>query len=224
MHHDNNDNPNITKPQPTTLAANPPIQSTMAAIPEQVKLPVAVTKATPYTFDLGLLLASDPNPVILPKAADDLEQSLAETARDGAQALINQLLSTCPISSTSEGVALSLPAPTTQLPREKPLPTPKEATKWQKFAAKKGITPKTREERRNITYDEKTETYAPKWGFGAANKKGDTAPIVEVDIKKERELKAGATVRGDGRRVRKDNVRRNERSMRKNLNHGKERK
>ncbi|KAL2109807.1 hypothetical protein VUR80DRAFT_1959 [Thermomyces stellatus] len=187
------------------------------AVSEQPKLPVAVNKPTPYTFDLGLLLATDPNPVSLPTAPAELEQTLAETARDGAQALINQLLTTCPITSNQEGVSLTLPPPTTPLPREKPLPTPKPLTKWQKFAAKKGIAPKTRDQRKNLVYDEEEGVWRPKWGFGGMNKKGEDAPIVEVDEKKEREAKEGTTVRSAGRRERKEAVKRNERRMRKNM-------
>jgi regulator of ribosome biosynthesis len=82
------------------------------------KLPVLVSKPTPYTFDLGLLLASDPNPLLL-TTRENLDDELAVTARDGAQALLNQLLSTCPIASTPNGVLLSLPAIETSLPREK---------------------------------------------------------------------------------------------------------
>lgn len=82
------------------------------------KLPVVVNKPTPYTFDLGLLLASDPNPLLL-TTTENLEDDLAATARDGAQALLNQLLSTCPIASTPNGVLLSLPEIETRLPREK---------------------------------------------------------------------------------------------------------
>ena len=82
------------------------------------KLPVQVQKPTPYTFDLGLLLANDPNPLVLTTKAN-LEADLAATARDGAQALLNQLLSTCPIASTPNGVLLSLPGIETKLPREK---------------------------------------------------------------------------------------------------------
>lgn len=89
----------------------------MAEIKKKVALPVTVNKPTPYEFDLGLLLAKDPNPLDL--SSGDLEADLAATARDGAQALLNQLLSTCPITSTPAGVLLSLPAPTTSLPREK---------------------------------------------------------------------------------------------------------
>ena len=82
------------------------------------KIDVTVHKPTPYTFDLGLLLASDPNPLIL-TTPENLEDDLAATARDGAQALLNQLLETCPIQSTAAGVLLSLPGIETRLPREK---------------------------------------------------------------------------------------------------------
>lgn len=178
------------------------------------KLVVAVDKPTPYTFDLGNLVAEDPNPITLDH--ESLEQSLAEVARDGAQSLINQLLTTCALSSTKDGVLLSLPEPSTRLPREKPVPQPKPPTKWERFAAKKGIKPKTREQRRNITFDEETNEYQRKWGYGGLNKKDQDSPIVEVDMKAERERKEGTSIRGDDRRERKENLRRNERKMRKN--------
>jgi regulator of ribosome biosynthesis len=90
----------------------------MAESETKSKLPVQVSKPTPYTFDLGLLCASDPNPLQL-SSKERLEEELAATARDGAQALLNQLLSTCPITSTPAGVLLSLPGISTPLPREK---------------------------------------------------------------------------------------------------------
>src|SRR6266699_444913 len=64
--------------------------------------PVTVSKPTPYTFDLGNLLANDPNP--LPSKPD--EATLQATARDAAQALLSQLLSICEVKSTSDGVLL----------------------------------------------------------------------------------------------------------------------
>jgi regulator of ribosome biosynthesis len=123
--------------------------------PKKAPLPITVSKPTPYTFDLGLLLASDPNPLLL-SSPSTLESDLASTARDGAQALLNQLLSTCPISSTPAGVLLSLPGIETRLPREKPLPPPKKETTWSRFAAKKGIKPKTAEARKKLVYDDGT--------------------------------------------------------------------
>ncbi|KAK3185331.1 Rhodanese- sulfurtransferase [Lecanicillium sp. MT-2017a] len=179
------------------------------------KLPVAVEKATPYTFDLGHLLAEDPNSIELDKTS--LEQSLAEIARDGAQSLINQLLTTCPLQSTTDGVLLTLPKPSTRLPREKPVPAVKPPTKWERFAAKKGITAKTREQRRNLAYDEETGEWKRKWGYKALNKKGEDDWLVEVDPKAERDRAEGTSIRRDGRRERKERVKRNERKMRKNM-------
>jgi hypothetical protein len=89
----------------------------MAEAQERSRLPVIVDKPTPYTFDLGYLLANDPNPLEL--KSGNIEDDLRATARDGAQALINQLLGTCPITSAPAGVLLTLPAPSTHLPREK---------------------------------------------------------------------------------------------------------
>ncbi|UKZ77443.1 hypothetical protein TrVFT333_005164 [Trichoderma virens FT-333] len=168
------------------------------------KLPVVVEKPTPYTFDLGHLLAEDPNPVALDHAA--IDQSLAQIARDGAQSLINQLLTTCPLKSTTDGVLLTLPQPATRLPREKPVPQPKPPTKWERFAAKKGIKAKTREQRRNLAYDEESGEWKRKWGYKGLNKKGEDDWLVEVDQKKEAECKEGTSIRGDGRRERKERI------------------
>lgn len=183
------------------------------------KLPVTVDKPTPYTFDLGLLLANDPNPLNLPsKPADTpaLESHLISIARDGAQALINQLLTTTPISSTPQGVLLSLPPVQTPLPREKPVPTPKPETKWAAFAKRRGIKPKTREQRRNLQYNEATGEWERRWGYKGANKSGQDEPIIEVSAKKEAERPEGTSVRGDKRREIRERVKRNERRMRRN--------
>ncbi|KAI8635474.1 ribosomal biogenesis regulatory protein [Xylariaceae sp. FL1651] len=173
----------------------------------RAKLDVAVNKPTPYTFDLGLLLAHDANPITssipaeLPSdslGVDPLEAQLIATARDGAQGLINQLLTTCPISSTPQGVLLTLPAPSTPLPREKPLPETKAPTKWEQFAAKRGIKPKSREQRRmkSQKFNEETGQWEKTWGFNKDGRidrreKGMVQQdwLVEVDEKKEREEK-----------------------------------
>ncbi|KAI0430218.1 ribosomal biogenesis regulatory protein [Xylaria sp. FL1042] len=178
----------------------------------RTKLEVAVERPTPYTFDLGLLLANDANPINTSTPAespslgvDPLEAQLIATARDGAQGLINQLLTTCPISSTPQGVLLSLPPPSTALPREKPLPEPKAPTKWEQFAAKRGIKPKTREQRRmrSQKYNEETGQWEKTWGFNKDGRidrkeKGMVQQdwLVEVDEKKEREEKEARRQKG----------------------------
>jgi regulator of ribosome biosynthesis len=169
-----------------------------------------VNKPTPFTFDLGNLLANDPNPV--PASAN--EEVLAATARDAAQALINQLLSTCEIKSNSDGVHLVLPAPSTLIPREKLIPAAKEATKWERFAAKKGIKDKKRDGK--LVYDDAKGEWVPKWGYKGKNKGDENDWLVEVDEKREEATGEAHDKRADGRKERKERIRRNERKERAN--------
>ncbi|KAH3916041.1 hypothetical protein HBI56_038740 [Parastagonospora nodorum] len=174
------------------------------------RLPITVEKPTPFTFDLGNLLANDPNPV----PADADEEVLRSTARDAAQALVNQLLSTCQIKSSAEGVHLVLPSPSTPLPREKPIPAVKEATKWERFAAKKGIKDKKRDGK--LVYDDASGEWVPKWGYKGKNKDGENDWLVEVDESKEAKTGEAHDARADSRRERKDRMKRNERKQRNN--------
>lgn len=87
-------------------------------------------KPIPLEFDMGNLCAFDSNPLDPILYAENREKCLQEAARDGAQALINQILTQIPLKNTADGVYAELPAPVTPLPREKPLPKPKDPTKW----------------------------------------------------------------------------------------------
>ncbi|KAI5296627.1 Rhodanese- sulfurtransferase [Ascosphaera acerosa] len=200
--------------------------------------PITVEKPTPYTFDLGFLLAQDANPLSLPtgtsRTRTTLNAALAATARDGAQCLLNQLLTTCPISTDQQdGVLMGLPPRAYVLPRHKPVPKPKEPTKWELFARKKGIGKYNKrlgsqggsaesERRKKLVYDEASGEWVPRWGYKGANKKGESDWLVELDDKtwkkeqKHMEDGSGKTVRGEGRRERLEKIKRNERKMRAN--------
>lgn len=171
---------------------------------------VTVTKPIPYTFDLGHLLCSDTNPLPPNPSPSDLHS----TARDCAQSLLNQLLTTCVIRSTPEGVHIELPAATTPLPREKPVPAAKEQTKWERFAAKKGIAPKLRDGK--LVYDKEKGEWVPKWGYKGKNKDGEEDWLVEVDEKKEARMGEAGDVRKERRVERKERIRRQDRRMRAN--------
>ena len=74
-----------------------------------------------------------------------------------------------------------------------------------------------------MVYEEETGEWVPKWGYKGRNKDGEGDWIVEVDEKKEREIKEKGedrTVRGEGRRERVEKVRRNERKQRANERRG----
>lgn len=147
------------------------------------------------------------------------------------QVLLNQLLTTCPVTSHPQtGVLLTLPPATAALPRHKPLPKPKAPTKWELFARKKGIGKfntrpgaqlADKERRKKTVYDEATGEWVPKWGYKGANKSADNDWLVEVDEKDwKREEDAAAaknsSIRGLNRAERKEKIKRNERKMRHN--------
>lgn len=144
-----------------------------------------------------------------------LEAEIAAAARDCAQGLINQLLTTCTITNhPTDGVLLALPAPQTPLPRAKPLPTARAKTKWERFAEKRGIAKKRKDGK--LVYDEATQEWVPKYGYKGKNKDGENAWLVEVDEKKEAALQDDQSIRAQGRRERLERVRRNERRQRAN--------
>ena len=150
---------------------------------------MADAKPQPLTCDLGHLLCNDPNPLpSLRSATTDAEREaiIASTARDCAQTLINQLLTNCPITrSEGEDLQISLPVPEFQLPREKPVPKEKEKSKWEKFAAKKGIQKKRKDGK--LEFDEAKGDWKPKYGYKGKNTDAGGDWLVEVDEKAEKE-------------------------------------
>lgn len=195
---------------------------------------VSVTKPIPYTFDLTHLLAHDPNPLpptsnLLAGRTTATNTTLHALARDGAQMLLNQLLTTCPIHSTPDGLSLTLPSQAlTPLPRWKPLPKPKAPTKWESFAKKKGIGKfggnlkggaQLEERRKNMVFDEEKGEWVKKWGYKGKRQQAEGEWLVELDDKKtnkEKELEGGASIRGEGKRERMERARRQARKERNN--------
>nr|POE63399.1 regulator of ribosome biosynthesis [Quercus suber] len=142
----------------------------------------------PYTFDLGHLMCIDAQPLAA-HTPSTLEATLAATAQGCAQALIHQLLTTCTIARSGDGdLQLQLPAPETRLPREKPVPKEKEATRWEKFAAKKGIKAKRRDGK--LVFEEASGEWRPKYGYKGKGAEGADW-LVEVDDKAERKRAEG---------------------------------
>ncbi|KAK6199580.1 ribosomal biogenesis regulatory protein [Scheffersomyces amazonensis] len=154
---------------------------------------VTVDKPIPTTFDLGNLATFDPNPLDNSKLKNENEREayLTATTRDNVQLLINQILSLpvktttdSQVSSTGQNATMTLiqlPEPITQLPREKPIPKAKPPTKWEQFAARKGIKAKTKDGK--MVYDEATGQWVPKWGYKGKNKELDNQWLVEVEDK-----------------------------------------
>ena len=188
---------------------------------------VTVEQANPNTFDLGNLATFNPNPLDNLKLQEKgtREEHLREVTRDSTQLLINQILS-LPVSTTSDSLGSSgsqtstltlikLPEPTTRLPREKPLPKPKPPTKWELFAAKKGIKPKSKEGK--MVFDEETGEWVPKWGYKGRNKKIDDQWLVELKDKPSEEQDGPGDPRKLSRAERKKLVKKNTIQQARNL-------
>ncbi|KAH9251368.1 hypothetical protein BASA81_010779 [Batrachochytrium salamandrivorans] len=113
------------------------------------------------SFDLGLL------------AAFSVEQNNEQA---NVQSLVDELFK---LPKKDEGsFTVHLPDVTTRLPRQYPPPKPKVETKWEKYAKEKGIQ-KTKKDR--MVYDEHTDSYKPRYGYGrAVGTGGNLAPILEL--------------------------------------------
>jgi len=70
-----------------------------------------------------------------------------------------------------------LPPPVYQLPRAKLLPKPKPPTKWESFAAAKGIQKKVREKK---IWDEEQQDWVNRWGKGGKNRELEDQWLHEV--------------------------------------------
>ena len=154
---------------------------------------VTVEKDTPLEVDPGLLLVTDLNPIeeetykfvseslklrIYPNlsVSENLEDHLQTLARDGVQALMASLFK-LPTKPSPDGPLAILPPPVFQLPRAKPLPKPKPPTKWEKFAAAKGIQHKVREKK---VWDEEKQDWVNRWGRNGKNREVEEQWIHEV--------------------------------------------
>ncbi len=106
----------------------------------------------------------------------DREAYLVELAHQGVQAILHSLFS-LPNRKSPDGPLAELPKPTTSLPRAKPLPKPKPLTKWQRFAAAKGINKSQKDKK---VWDEEKQEWINKWGKSGKNREKEEQWIHEV--------------------------------------------
>ncbi|KAF6762029.1 ribosome biogenesis regulatory protein-domain-containing protein [Ephemerocybe angulata] len=137
---------------------------------------VTVEKETPLEIDAGHLMVSDLNPIDEESYNENLEEHLRALARDGTQALLAALFS-LPTSKSADGPLAQLPPRTYQLPRQKALPKPKPPTKWERFAAAKGISHVKRDKKE---WDEERQEWVNRWGKDGKNRRVEEQWLTEV--------------------------------------------
>ncbi|CDK25660.1 unnamed protein product [Kuraishia capsulata CBS 1993] len=196
----------------------------MTTSAEKELKPVTVEKPIPVAYDLGNMAVFDPNPLEHTKLTDSSEVNtyLKDVTRDNVQLLLNQILS-LPLKTTTDSSSgqnatmtlINLPNPSTPLPREKAIPKAKEPTRWELFAAKKGIKAKGKDGK--MVYDEDAGEWAPKWGYGGKNKKVDDQWLVEVEDEVKDTSKELIDPRSLRRDERKKLIKKNELQHKRNL-------
>ncbi|QRV87879.1 ribosome biogenesis regulatory protein [Ceratobasidium sp. AG-Ba] len=183
--------------------------SAIVAAEASKKKAVVVEKDIPIQVDVGFLTALDTNPIDAEEYNADLEVHLQAVARDGAQVILAALFG-LPTQSSEDGPIATLPPPTTALPRAKPLPKPKPPTKWERFAAAKGIQ-KTKRDRRE--WDEERQEWVNRWGWDGKNKDKEEQWIHEVPDNAPDDYDPGL----EARKERKARVAKNDKQRQKNL-------
>lgn len=97
-----------------------------------------------------------------------LNEAVKQIGQGVLQGLMRQLFA-LPVASVSKkdsqdgGKLVELPAPTTPLPREKPLPKDKPKTRWEQFAEQKGIR---KRKRSKLVWDEDAGEWRRRYGYG----------------------------------------------------------
>ena len=114
-------------------------------------------------------------PAVDARCACSARRSLASSR---AQSLFHEVFA-LPSEPVDVGMGrmATLPAPTTPLPRELPLPKPRPPTKWEKFAQMKGIQ---KRKRSKLVLDENSGEYKRRHGYKRA---GHLADIAVIDAK-----------------------------------------
>uniref|UniRef100_A0AC35G6N1 Ribosome biogenesis regulatory protein n=1 Tax=Panagrolaimus sp. PS1159 TaxID=55785 RepID=A0AC35G6N1_9BILA len=121
----------------------------------------------PFVDEFNLLLIDrDPNDASAKADKLPSNEALLQRARDNTQYLFNKIWQ-LKRKIIKDAVCAELPAKELyRLPREKPIPPPKEATKWERFAKEKGIKKQPKSKK---VYDESTETWKPAFGYRRGN-------------------------------------------------------
>ncbi|VDM57311.1 unnamed protein product [Angiostrongylus costaricensis] len=122
--------------------------------------PTSVVKLIDPFVDLGHLVIVDRDNI-----EGDASDNLLIRARNNAQYLFNKIWE-LNRKHTDEAVMAELPKSTFILPREKKIPDKKEPTKWEKYAAQKGITKKKKFRK---VFDEASKEWKPTYGYRRAN-------------------------------------------------------
>ena len=176
-----------------------------------------------YSFaDLRNLAALDPRPLSL-SAGADASTAILERATEGTQLLMSRLFALqakpsdagpLAVLPAGAGTGTGVGAAAWRLPRRQPPPEPKPMTRWEKFAAEKGI--KKKQKREKLVWDETTQSWRPRYGYQRVGENDGDGGRDDAIV----ELKKGDDIYADPwatrRKERKERVDKNSRQQMRN--------
>uniref|UniRef100_A0A1I8H444 Ribosome biogenesis regulatory protein n=1 Tax=Macrostomum lignano TaxID=282301 RepID=A0A1I8H444_9PLAT len=114
--------------------------------------------SVPPTFDLGLLLINNPNPLDPASTrGPELEPYLAAVARENAQSLLSEIWQRLPAERVEDAHAVAAGEAAAEAEAAEPL---------EEFARLKSIR---RNKKEQAVWDEATGEWRPRWGYGRAD-------------------------------------------------------
>lgn len=112
------------------------------------------------------------------------EELLKTVAEEGVKQLVTSIFE-LPTEPAEVGRMARLPAPTIEIPREKPVPEPKPLTRWEQYAKERGIKNTKRD---RMVWDEKTDEWKPRYGANRANDEAAEWAIEHDEAKRNFQL------------------------------------
>ena len=150
-------------------------------------------------YDLGNLMAFDPVTTVDESSIVSNDEYRKDIILSTTRHLVGKLWELPSEDTELDGKIAFLPRPATKLPREKPLPAPKEQTRWEKFAERKGIK---NTKRSRIVWDENAQDWVPRYGLGSAKKRERAINDWIVEEADDGSIKVGDKKRATAKKTR----------------------
>jgi len=135
----------------------------------EAREPTREAHADSLTYDLGRLAAFDRAAVNTEEFRRDSNSYVSSCAKTNVELLLKHIFHT-PREEGADGSFAILPAAVYPLPRAQPLPKPRPPTRWEKFAAEKGIQKRKKD---TWVYDQKEKEWKTQYGYKRATTESD---------------------------------------------------
>ncbi|KAM3728944.1 Ribosome biogenesis regulatory protein [Dirofilaria immitis] len=145
-------------------------------------LSTEVNKILDPFVDAGNLLIIDNDDLVdEDSTSKPSEEELSAKVRDNAQFLFNKIWE-LERKRIGEAICAKLPTPLLRLPREKPLPSERQLTKWEQYAKQKGLRKRKKDRK---VFDEQTQEWKARYGYKSVKNNNADDWLIEIPDNKD---------------------------------------